>query len=203
MTLGGETGKGVLREALRNNDWYKKKIEDLNEEQVANFAVIVLLQKSTIFVAGRGRSGLVARCFAMRLAQLGYKARYLAEETAPPIRKDNLFIIVSGSGTNLVNEAKIAKEELGAKILVITSREDSPLAKLADAFLILPGREEEEDQGVTYDERVIKGLAVIPLGTGFEGLTLSIFDGLTGYIAAEKHLSEKDMQARHAKPLIS
>ena len=202
MTLHTETGKGVLREALRNIEWYKKKIEDLDEEQVSNFATTILLQRSTIFVAGRGRSGLVAKCFAMRLAQMGYKARSLAEETVPPIRKGNLFIIVSGSGTNLVNEAKIAQEELGAKILVITSRPDSPLAKIADAFLILPGRE-EEDSEVTYDERMIKGVAVLPLGTGFEALTLAICDGLTGYEAAEKHLSEKDMQAKHAKPLIS
>lgn len=202
MTLHEEAGKGVIREALRNNDWYRKKISELNEEQVSNFATTILLQRSTIFVAGRGRSGLVAKCFAMRLAQLGYKARGLGEETVPPIRKGNLFIIVSGSGTNLVNEAKIAKEELGAKILVITSKINSPLAKIADFFLILPGRE-EDDPDMTYDERTIKGLAVLPLGTGFEGLTLAFFDALTGYEAAEKHLSEKDMQAKHAKPLIS
>lgn len=202
MTLHEEAGKGVIREALRNNDWYRKKIGELDEEQLSSFATTILLQRSTIFVAGRGRSGLVARAFAMRLAQMGYKARYLGEETAPPIRKDNLFIIVSGSGTNLVNEAKIAQEELGAKILVVTTRADSPLAKLADAYLVLSGRE-EEDSEVTYDERMIKGLAVLPLGTGFEGLTLAVFDALTGYEAAEKHLSEKDMQARHAKPLIS
>ncbi|TFG35716.1 MAG: SIS domain-containing protein [Parcubacteria group bacterium] len=202
MTLHEEAGKGVLREALRNNDWYKEKIKKLDEEQVSNFAATILLQRSTIFVAGRGRSGLVAKCFAMRLAQLGYKARYLGEETVPPIRKGNLFIIVSGSGTNLVNEAKVAQEELGAKILVITSHANSPLAKIADFFLILPGRE-EEDPEMTYDERMIKGLAVLPLGTGFEGLTLAIFDALTGYEGAEKHLSEKDMQAKHAKPLIS
>ena len=202
MTLHEEAGKGVLREALRNNDWYRKKIGELDENQVSNFATAILLQRSTIFVAGRGRSGLVSRCFAMRLAQLGYKARYLGEETVPPIRKGNLFIIVSGSGTNLVNEAKVAQEELGAKILVITTRADSPLAKMADVVLVLPGRE-EEDPEVSYDERMIKGMAVLPLGTGFESLALAIFDGLTGYEAAEKHLSEKDMQAKHAKPLIS
>jgi 6-phospho 3-hexuloisomerase len=200
--LHEEAGKGVLREALRNNDWYRKKIEGLDEEQLSNFITTILLQRSTIFVAGRGRSGLVAQAFAMRLAQIGHKARYLGEVTVPPIRKGNLFIIVSGSGTNLVNEAKVAQDELGAKILVITTKADSPLAKMADAYLILSGRE-EEDSEVTYDERMIKGLAVLPLGTGFEGLTLAVFDAITGYEAAEKRLSEKDMQAGHAKPLIT
>lgn len=203
MTLHEEAGKGVLREALRNNEWYKNKISELDVSQLSNFAMAILLQRSTIFVAGRGRSGFVSRCFAMRLGQLDYKVRYLGEDTVPPIRKGNLFIIVSGSGTNLVNEAKIAQDQLGAKIWIITSNPDSPLAKMADGFLILPGRERDEDPEVTYDERVIKGLAVLPLGTGFEGLALSVFDGVTGYIAAEKHFSEKDMQSRHANPLIS
>ena len=105
----------------------------------------ILFHQSQIFLVGRGRSGLVAQAFAMRLAQIGSKARFLGEPTVPPVEKGNLFIVVSGSGTNLVEETKIAKE-VGAKIIVVTSYKDSPLAVLADLILIIPGREKEDSE---------------------------------------------------------
>ena len=201
MTLEEEVGKGVLKELQRDLEWYKKKIGELDENQISDFAKTVLLQRSTIFVAGIGRSGFVAQAFAMRLAQMGRKVRVLGEPTIPPVRKGNLFIVVSGSGTNLVKEAKIAKEELGAKVIAITSYKDSPLAIMADVVLIIPGRE-KEDSEMPYFERMMKELPIFPLGTAFEGLTLLFLDGFTGYEVAQGHLSEKDMQAKHAKPQI-
>lgn len=53
MTLHEEAGKGVIREALRNNDWYRKRIGELDEKQVSNFVTAILLQRSTIFTVGK------------------------------------------------------------------------------------------------------------------------------------------------------
>lgn len=199
MTLNKEIGKGVLKELQNTLDWLKN--QKLDEKQLGAFTKVILLHNSQIFLVGKGRSGLVAQAFAMRLGQIGRKARFLGEPTVPPVEKGNLFIVVSGSGTNLIEETRIAREELGAKIIIVTSYKDSPLAKMADLILIIPGRE-KEDSEMPYYERKLKGRPALALGTAFEILAMVTFDSVIGTIIEEKKLSEKDLQARHARPQI-
>ena len=45
--------------------------------------VRALHEARTVFVAGAGRSGLVVRAFAMRLAHLGLRVHVVGESTAP------------------------------------------------------------------------------------------------------------------------
>ena len=196
MTLRTEIGQGVLKELQNTLDWLKSQV--LDEERLGDFTKAILLHRSQIFLVGKGRSGLVAQAFAMRLAQIGSKARFLGEPTVPPVEKGDLFIVVSGSGTNLVEETKIAKE-VGAKIIVVTSYKDSALAVLADLLLIIPGRE-KEDSEVPYYERKLKGRPALALGTAFEILAMVTFDSVIGTIVEEQKMSEKDLQKRHARP---
>jgi len=196
LTLRTEIGQGVLKELQNTLDWLKSQV--LDEERLGDFTKAILLHRSQIFLVGKGRSGLVAQAFAMRLAQIGSKARFLGEPTVPPVEKGDLFIVVSGSGTNLVEETKIAKE-VGAKIIVVTSYKDSALAVLADLLLIIPGRE-KEDSEVPYYERKLKGRPALALGTAFEILAMVTFDSVIGTIVEEQKMSEKDLQKRHARP---
>ncbi|TRM73257.1 6-phospho-3-hexuloisomerase, partial [Sulfolobus sp. A20-N-F8] len=94
-----------------------------------------------VLVMGAGRSGLVGRAFAMRLLHLGYNSYVLGETIVPAIGKNDIVIAISGSGrTKLILTAAEAAKEAGAKLIAITSYNDSPLSKIADIVVEVPGR---------------------------------------------------------------
>ncbi|RLI75373.1 sugar isomerase, partial [Archaeoglobales archaeon] len=91
-----------------------------------------------------GRSGAVALCFAIRLKHfektLKHKVWWVGDVVREKIEKDDILIIFSGSGETaevlvVAERAKAAK----AKIIAITSFENSTLASLADLVIIIPG----------------------------------------------------------------
>jgi len=92
---------------------------------------------SRIFVWGLGRSGLVARAFAMRLRHLGRES-YFVGEICPAISKNDVLIVISKTGNKsmLLYPIESAKKS-GAKIISITSGKNK-LAKISDKLLVLP-----------------------------------------------------------------
>ncbi|MDR1929080.1 MAG: SIS domain-containing protein [Treponema sp.] len=103
-------------------------------------ALNCLDKKHRVFVDGEGRSGLMAKGFAMRLMHLGYTVYVVGETITPALAKDDLFIGVSGSGTgaNVINDAAKARKS-GCRLLAVTGKPGSPLAEAADAVLCVPG----------------------------------------------------------------
>src|SRR5438876_11835411 len=81
-----------------------------------------ILQAPRIFVAGKGRSGLQMRAFAMRLMHMGLTVYIVDDVTTPAIVSTDLLLIGSGSGrtASLVEFAARAKS-LGVRIGLITS----------------------------------------------------------------------------------
>jgi len=152
-----------------------------------------------IFVAGLGRSGSVARCFAMRLAHLGYNTWILGDSTAPPLEKGDLFVVISGSGKSLKRQIETAID-IDAVIIVVTSISNSIDARLADKVLLVPGREREGKEGVSmgYEERQMRGLPKFPLGTAFEDFAMIVLDAIISTIIGIRGKTEKDLQNRHA-----
>lgn len=69
-------------------------ISDEEADQLADH----ILSSNQIFTAGAGRSGLMAKSFAMRLMHMGFNAHIVGEILTPPLRKGDLVIIGSGSG---------------------------------------------------------------------------------------------------------
>lgn len=57
-----------------------------------------ILSSNQIFTAGAGRSGLMAKSFAMRMMHLGLNAYIVGETLTPPLHDGDLVIIGSGSG---------------------------------------------------------------------------------------------------------
>ena len=91
------------------------------------------------FVAGAGRSGLVARNFGMRLMHLGLTA-YIPGETITPAAEDgDLLVAISCTGQTGITEflARKAREQK-ADVVVITSQPDSPLARTAHRIVQIP-----------------------------------------------------------------
>jgi 6-phospho-3-hexuloisomerase len=141
----------------------------------------------SIFVVGIGRSGLVARSFAMRLMHLGYSTFVFGETITPRIGKGDLLLAISGSGETgyVVAIAKKAKE-LGAKVIAITSSQNSTLARLSDLTVPIKSKFGKEIANIA------------PLGTVFELTSMLFFDSLIAEIMERKKLREEDLAKRHS-----
>jgi len=146
----------------------------------------------SVFVMGAGRSGFVAKAFAMRLMHLGYNVYVVGETVTPRIKREDLLIAISGSGetTSVVNISRKAKELIGSKLVAITQNKDSTLAKMSDIVVLLKGK--------TKVERNDEIAKIAPLGTMFELTALIFLDGLVAELMKIKNLTEKDLEARHA-----
>ena len=165
-------------EAILEN--IKNSKEFLDEDAIARFKEILLFSRH-IFVTGAGRSGLVAKSFAMRLMQLGFSAFVVGETATPHIRKNDCLVVISGSGEtkNIVSSAAIAKNE-GSNVLALTSYPESGLGEFADCSIMVRGRLMEEPDNDNYLKRQIYGnyAALTPLGTAFELASLVFLDAI-------------------------
>ncbi|BBG24572.1 6-phospho-3-hexuloisomerase [Sulfuracidifex tepidarius] len=153
-----------------------------------------------VLVMGAGRSGLVGRAFAMRLLHLGYNAYVLGETIVPAIGDKDLVIAISGSGrTKLIYTAAEAAKEAKAKLIAITSYADSPLARVADVVVEIPGRT-KYSKGEDYFTRQILGITepLAPLGTLFEDTTQIFLDGIVADLMIRLKKTEEDLRLVHA-----
>jgi len=147
----------------------------------------MLDEASRIFIAGAGRSGLVARFFAMRLMHGGYDAYVVGEIVTPSIRKGDLFIVISGSGETetMIAFTKRAKEQ-GARVVLISTKSSSTIGDMAD-FVCQIGTAEQYGKVVG-----------MPMGTTFELSTLIFLEATIAHIIHEKGIPEEEMRTRHA-----
>ncbi|MCM8766531.1 MAG: SIS domain-containing protein [Candidatus Omnitrophica bacterium] len=121
----------VINEVLKTFEKIKKEEFEKLEK--------VISESKNIFVYGVGRSGLIGRCFCMRLFHLGLNSYFLGETITPRFTEKDLIIFISGSGqkTIILEIAKICKKEKG-KILTITSNKKSKLAKISNYLINIP-----------------------------------------------------------------
>lgn len=117
-----------------------KQVMELVDERQIDEALSYFKKNNRIFVIGAGRSGFQAKGFAMRLMHIGYTDYVMGETITPSIQKGDTWVAISGSGTTkgIVADTKAAKK-IGLDIVVLTSEPDSPLAKLANQVIIVPG----------------------------------------------------------------
>ena len=153
-----------------------------------------------VLVMGAGRSGLVGRAFAMRLLHLGYNAYVLGETIVPAIRENDLAIAISGSGrTKLIVTAAEAAKDAKATLVALTSYYDSPLGRIADVVVEIPGRT-KYSQNEDYFARQILGITepLAPLGTLFEDTTQVFLDGIVAELMMRLKKTEEDLRIVHA-----
>jgi 6-phospho-3-hexuloisomerase len=178
-------------------------MESLNMDEVEEFIDTLLKAKDRkIFTIGMGRSGFVARAFALRLMNLGFNVYVLGETITPAAEKGDLLIAVSGTGsTKMVLTASSAAKDIGAKVIAVTSFQESPLGQLADLSVTVKGRTKagmpvEED----YVARQIIGERepLTPLGSIFENSSMVFLDSLIVEIMHRLGRTEADLKRRHA-----
>lgn len=100
-----------------------------------------------IFVVGEGRSGLIVKCFAMRLMHLGYEVYVLGETINPAMHEDDVLVAVSGSGKSetVLIHVKKAKA-IGSAVIGISAKKESKLFQSADCCLYIPGTVKQDAQ---------------------------------------------------------
>lgn len=172
-------------------EYIQKKLHDIlktvSTEDI-NQVKDLFFQSNHIFVYGAGRSGLVAKAFAIRLVHLGFQAFVVGETITIPVQQGDLVVIVSGSGETIpaVMTAEIA-HDLGAHVISITGKKDSDIAKFAKVTLFI---------SATCNEEARKKYA--PLGTLFEASVWILLDGIVADLLESKHETEEMMRKRHA-----
>lgn len=181
----------------------KSSIEELNVKEVERLIKLLLgARKKKIFIVGMGRSGFVARAFALRLMNLGFNVYFLGETITPAAEKGDLLIAISGTGsTKMVLTASAAAKEIGATVIAITSFPESPLGRMADHIIAIKGRTKtgwpkEED----YLARQIMGERepLTPLGSVFENNCMVFLDSLVVELMHRMGRTEEDLRRRHA-----
>jgi len=92
-----------------------------------------------VFVTGAGRSGLVARSFAMRLMHAGLTAFIPGETNTPAAGRGDLLVAISCTGqTGMTEYIARRARSLGPEVVVLTAEPDSPLAACADRLIVIP-----------------------------------------------------------------
>lgn len=109
---------------------------------------LILAAKGRVIVSGVGKSGHIARKIAATMSSTGTPAYFVhpgeaAHGDLGMIQPDDVLIALSNSGTaeELLIIVPLIKR-MGASMIAMTGRSDSPLARLADAHL---------DTGVTEE----------------------------------------------------
>jgi len=133
--------KETNREMLKRISFILQSLDETQVEALIGSLVNIRKNGRKILVVGVGRSGLVARAFAMRLIHLGYDAYVIGETITPKFVDGDLCLIISGSGRTSIPVAvsEMAKK-LNVEIILITSDPDSPISELANRVLEIPGR---------------------------------------------------------------
>lgn len=171
-----------------------------SSEQISEFLEGITNAKR-IFVMGAGRSGLVAKSFAMRLMHAGFYSYVVGETITPPISGEDLLIAFSGSGgTKTIADIADTAKALGAKVALITSNPDSRIGKIADFIVKIDTQRdlviEDEHE---YEIRQMLGAyrSFAPLGTLFETAAQIFGDAAISTLMDMQKIEESDLRKRH------
>ena len=179
-----EDERAVIKEVEQTLD----RVEPAAVEQMVQF----LAQAKSVFVAGAGRSGLMIRSFAMRLAHLGLSVQAVGEVTTRAIGRGDVLLAASGSGETrgIVAMAQSALEH-GAKVGVITIFPESSLAKLAERRVVIPAP-------TPKNRRASAETSIQPMGTLFEQSLLLTLDVMVMMLMEKLGQTSEQMFKLHA-----
>ncbi|MDT8357740.1 MAG: 6-phospho-3-hexuloisomerase [Methanomicrobiaceae archaeon] len=175
--------------------------DDLSDEEVQQL-LKEILNARRIYVIGAGRSGLVAKAFAMRLMHLGLPSYVVGETITPAMGPGDMMVAFSGSGeTKTVAELAETAEELGGKVCLVTSKKDSRIGQIADCVVVIESfRDTVRDESSEFEIRQMTGehKSFAPLGTLFETAAMIFADAIISALMEITHCEIEDLRDRHA-----
>ncbi|NYR14856.1 6-phospho-3-hexuloisomerase [Pyrobaculum arsenaticum] len=188
---------------LEISNFILKALDKIKLDEMEAFVKILeesYKSNKKILVVGVGRSGLVGRGFAMRLRHLGLRSYVLGETITPPVEEGDVVVAISGSGsTQIVVAAAEAAKKMKARVVAVTSYYDSPLGRVADLVVFVPGRTKVAAMD-DYFARQILGIhePLSPLGTLFEDTAMVVLDSIIAELMKRMGKNESDLAKRHA-----
>jgi DNA-binding MurR/RpiR family transcriptional regulator len=141
----------------------------LEDSDLYEQAARMILEATRIFVLGYGAAGGIAVYCQFRLTELGLTAMYNSDHhmVTPILAQPNpgdLIIAISKSGETLDILQPLQNMPVGvAKIMAITSNEDSPLARMSD--LVLPTH--TDDVNLVTDSMNTRAIQMLIVDTLF------------------------------------
>ncbi|MEN6397302.1 MAG: 6-phospho-3-hexuloisomerase [Methanoregula sp.] len=179
-----------------------RAIATLISDKDVDAFIAEILNARRIYVMGAGRSGLVAKGFAMRLMHLGLQSYVVGETITPALQKADLIVIFSGSGkTKTIADIAETGKEIGAHICLITSNADSRIGKIADCKVIIEHqRDDVNDDAAEFEIRQVLGdhKSFAPLGTLFETASMVFADAVISRLMEITKTDESALKNRHA-----
>ncbi len=178
--MAGSPNEGSLPRILRE----LTEIAGRTSEDDLGALADKLILADRVYVTGMGRSGLMARSFAMRLMHLGLLVYVVGEPTTPSIEEGDLLLCCtrygrSGSMLHYIQKAHATR----AAAAVITMDPTSPMAEKADHVFLVPVGEDAETRQ--------------PLGTLFEQMLLLTLDALVIVLMRKRGFTEREMARLH------
>ncbi|ARI77969.1 6-phospho-3-hexuloisomerase [Halobacillus mangrovi] len=166
-------------------------LSQVNEGEAESFSKAIQ-HASRIFIAGEGRSGLMGKAFAMRLMHGGYQVFVIGETITPNIEKDDLLVVISGSGsTNSLSHYAVSAKEAGAEVALVTTNAQSKIAEVSDQLLVVPA--------ATKKRRLEEPETIQPLGNQFDQSVHLLLDSIIIYTLEQTNeASYEEMTSRHA-----
>lgn len=163
------------------------------EEKEVKLLGVEMLNAKRIFISGEGRSGLMGKAIAMRLMHGGFEVYVTGETITPSIEKNDLLIIISGSGsTNSSLQLGKTAKKTGARIFLVTTNRDSKIAEVSDGLLIIPA--------ATKHRLPEEPETIQPLGNQFDQSVHLLLDAIVIFITQteDKESMNEKMTNRHA-----
>jgi len=178
-----------------------RSIANTISDREAEQFISELLKARRVYVVGAGRSGLVAKAFAMRLMHLGLQAYVVGETITPALKKGDVMVIFSGSGkTKTVADLAETARDIGGRICLITSNADSRIGKIADCIVIIEHRRDPVgDDAAEFEIRQMMGehKSFAPLGTLFETASMVFADATVSRMMEITKTDESALKNRH------
>ena len=151
------TEKHRVREMMRLMASKIRSTADSIADREIELFIGEILKADRVYVMGAGRSGLVAKAFAMRLMHLGLASFVIGETITPAMKPGDLIIVFSGSGrTKTVADIAETAKEIGGRVSLISSNRDSRIGRIADCIVIIEHhRDEVKDDAEELDRKSV------------------------------------------------
>ena len=172
----------------------------ISDEEVESL-IREILNAKRVYVMGAGRSGLVAKAFAMRLMHLGLTSYVVGETVTPALNPGDLMVVLSGSGeTKTVADIAESGKSIGGRLCLITSKRDSRIGRIADCCVVIESRRDEiGDESAEFEIRQMMGKhkSFAPLGTLFETASVIFADAVISRLMEIKEINVETLRGRH------
>lgn len=172
-------------------EMFPEPVNYLNREKEKTFP-------NKIVIGGLELSGVIARALSIRLSHCAGKneerlINYYKDAGNVAAREGDLTIIFSGSGQKFWKKTLEPIKETGGNIFAVTSFPNSPLGKISDAYLEIPGRKRIRDRNKLEDP------PKNPMQSLYEIRSFIVMEAFIHSLVEKEKISLKAVENKHSQ----